>query len=260
MLEEIFNRDENVLTEPYPHIILDNFFDERTSVGICEHFKKIKEQGLAETFEQERLARFPSYDAYCYIFRRDCGSPMNLFHSREWVSYIAQMFELPLLTDVVAEYHHHKVGSKSGASHTDYMNVYFKPNPLENGVNPWRFECNYMGGDEQSGVIQRTRAIAYLYYFGDENWQEGDGGETAIYDGQGKLVKKVAPIHNRMFIFACSPHSHHAFLSNHKSERNTVIGWLHMHPVAAIKRYGMTAGSWRPADLTGEKGDSLNVS
>ena len=69
--------------------------------------------------------------------------------------------------------------------------------------------------------------MAILFFLETDGWKEGDGGETGLYSADGKtLLKKVAPLNNRLLAFQISPLSMHAFQKNN-TERNSVVQWLH---------------------------------
>lgn len=255
MLTQISNRTTKVLTEPYPHVVLDNFFDSTTVAGIEAHFGAVKSLGLSDTFRADRLARFPSYDAYCYVFPRSVPAPLDIFLSRGWKDYLSGLFKLDVSDDIIAEYHHHKPESKGGVMHTDFIECFFTENQTPDKMNPWYFECDYTGSNPPGVRIKsRVRAIAFLYYFGSPDWMAGDGGETEI---PGSMVE---PIHNRLFAFEISPASLHRFVANKRLQRNTVIGWLHMTKEKAETHFGFSCEHWNPTDVNGQKGDTLNAS
>ena len=59
---------------------------------------------------------------------------------------------------------------------------------------------------DASGLNRRINAILYL----NPGWQEGWGGEFGLYNETGdKLIKKIAPIHNRLVIFDTNDKSFH---------------------------------------------------
>lgn len=253
---------EQYFSEPYPHVVIDDFFSQQAADLITSHFNELKSRGISESWNIQQIARFPSYDAYCYVFPREIDSPMSFFHSLPFITYLAKRFNLPLTTDVVAEYHHHKPNSKSGVSHNDYVDCYVVENFRPDGTNPWHFECNYMGGNSpEINAVKRVRAIAFIYYFSDDCWKPGDGGETAVFGpDQKSLVKKIDPLNNRLFAFKISPESWHAFVGNKQFERNSIIGWMHLKPEDAEALYSVKSDSWGNEVSSGERGDILNVS
>jgi hypothetical protein len=59
---------------------------------------------------------------------------------------------------------------------------------------------------DASGLNRRLNALIYL----NPNWKEGWGGEFGLYDSTGdNLVKKLAPLFNRLVIFDTNDFSYH---------------------------------------------------
>jgi len=59
---------------------------------------------------------------------------------------------------------------------------------------------------DASGLHRRVNAILYL----NPEWEEKWGGEFGLYDKNGEnLVKKIAPIHNRLMVFDTNDYSFH---------------------------------------------------
>ena len=59
---------------------------------------------------------------------------------------------------------------------------------------------------DATGLHRRVNAILYL----NPGWQDGWGGEFGLYDNKGeKLIKKIAPLHNRFMAFDTNDFSFH---------------------------------------------------
>ncbi len=259
MVKYAKNINGQVLNSPYPHVVLDDFFHIEQHDRICEYFKKLEAEGKHEEFNPAYLSRFPGYDAYCWVFEPDVPEPLDVFYSKGLRNHFAQMFDVALSEEVVTEFHHHEVGSKSDCWHNDYNLAYFaEKENSEAEMNPWYFQTNYMGNlhNIATSALERYRAMTLIYYFGDRDWKEGDGGETGIglnVKGEVMSYSKVAPHANRMLAFICSPFSYHRFLKNNRSVRNTVILWYHTEVEKGIKKYGEAPRGWSKGDLLGGK-------
>src|SRR5215207_8073324 len=214
-MDVISRRGATVETFPFPHVILDGFFADSVHDAICAAFEKLLADGTSETFMPPVLSRFPGYDAYCWVFDPQAGYPLDIFYSRAWLNYFAELFNLPLTDDVVIEFHHHKVGSREDVWHDDFNRGHFlEDGRLENGVNPWYFQCNYMDAaaylvPADAVTLERVRAISFIYYFGRGEYVAGLGGETGLGiadDGTGEisLFRAVAPVPNRLLAFEIS--------------------------------------------------------
>ncbi|MDO8408304.1 MAG: 2OG-Fe(II) oxygenase [bacterium] len=223
-------RDIQVVPEPFPYIIVDDFFKPHIYHSLCIQFDEVKRRGLLEEpWSPDRFHRFNmDYDGYVYtppptLNRAD---PMSIFFSLEWNWFFSKIFRQFTGFETVVAFHHHPSGNRTGFVHHDNVDKRFSPlRRLANGV--------MYGEGAASDPVVAHRKIALLYFLGNDEWQEGDGGETGLYSADGKaLVKKVAPINNRLLAFQISPISMHAFQENLK-ERNSIVQWFHVPPELA---------------------------
>lgn len=263
-MDVIKHKSVAVETFPFPHVVLDNFFTDEVHDAICAAYEKLLSEGTSETCRPSILSRFPGYDAYCWVFDPNAGYPLDLFYSRDWINYFAELFSLPLTDEVVMEFHHHEVGSKEDAWHDDFNFAYFAENGrLENGVNPWYFQCNYMDASasrqlDESSTLERVRAVAFIYYFGRDAYIADSGGETGLgmtddETGEVAMFRAVEPLPNRLLAFEISVQSHHKFMTNIRAERNTIIGWFHMTFEEALRRHRTYPHRWARGDIAGGK-------
>jgi hypothetical protein len=263
-MDFISRRAAVVETFPFPHIVLDGFFTDAVHDEICAAFENLLAEGTSEVFTPAALSRFPGYDAYCWVFDPQVSRPLDIFYSRAWLSYIAGLFDLPLTDEMVVEFHHHKAGSGEDVWHDDFNFASFtEGGRLESGVNPWYFQCNYMeaaapqppGAD---ALLERVRAVAFIYYFGRERYHAGAGGETGLGFADGEtggvsLFRAVEPVPNRLLAFEVSHRSHHKFMTNREAERNTVIGWFHTTLEDTVRRHQSQPRRWTKGDIAGGK-------
>ena len=221
-------KDIKVESEPFPHIVVDNFFKPEAYQALCDQFNAIKERGLSKEkrADYDRFHAFDmDYDGYLYIPSPTLNSnqPLPLFYSLEWNNFFSKIFKQFTSFETSFAFHHHPAEDKTGFFHHDFTNKSFSTKlALPNGVI-----AREMG---ERGDVIRRRIISLLIYINNPEWHEGDGGETGIYSKDGKtLLKKVPPVNNRLFAFQTSPISMHAFQSN-KKERNCVVQWFHIPP------------------------------
>lgn len=251
-----------VRSAPFAHVVLDQFLSAPAYQRLQGTFAALRARGLSEQFVTDRLARFPGYDAYCWVIGRQAPPALALFLDPRLRDHCQRLFDLPLGDEMVAEFHHHLPGSRSDAWHDDYNLAYFSSPPgVGAGMRPWHFECNYMDGGMAGGAatVQRCRAVTLIYYFGAEGWQDGMGGETELgWEAQGQVstVERIAPLANRLLAFACSPSSYHRFMSNHGFERNSLILWYHGQPQDAARRHGHGPRGWSGGDIAGGARDA----
>lgn len=233
--------------EPFQHIVIDNAFPEKFNKEISLEFEKVKSRGLSNVpLDPKRFSTLGKYDAFSWALPPDERNPLFFFYSKELRDYFANLFQIECTNDVSAGMHHHEIQSKSGWVHNDYTAVSFK-NKVTDEMNPWYMDCPHQTDVPLPGAHIGVRAIAILYYFTDKVWQEGDGGETGLYlnENTSSLIKKVAPINNRLLAFEVNPKSFHAFLSNLKYERNSIVMWFHQKPSLSIERFKMPYSKWK---------------
>ncbi|MBV6647753.1 MAG: 2OG-Fe(II) oxygenase [Cyclobacteriaceae bacterium] len=243
--KEVRNFPSKLENYPVPHFYIKDFFTEEFHDQLCQVFNQTLSKGLNEQLAKDKFSRFGGYDAYCFLLPPDSVYPLNFFYSIEWHSLFEDLFDLPITNDVVAEFHHHQVKSNRGFVHNDYNICCFTEAPLENGINPWYYHCNFdpRYNDMSSGQIkERMRSIAILYYLNNEEWLPEDGGETGLFINatDERPIKTFPPISNSLFAFEITPESYHAFLSNVRLERNSVIMWFHTDKEIKIRRHHNT--------------------
>jgi hypothetical protein len=238
-------------TDPYLHVVANEVFvpDVREALE-AEFFRLLKpapqSRGSAGTTPFTR--NMSGYDASGIAFTPELTGPFRLFISRAWHDLLASLFGVEATGDVNAALHHHVVGSANGRIHNDLNPGWFAGAASDSSVNVSDHRlCNYHGGptgEHPSGqsVRETVRAVAMIYYLANPPWAPGDGGETALYRHQGGPIGEpdviVPPLNNSLLAFECTPYSHHTFLSNRRSMRNSVILWLHRTKADAVRRWG----------------------
>lgn len=110
---------------------------------------------------------------------------------------------------------------------------------------PPRGRCNYFTGQAKvpdAKPKEYIRAATMIFYLCNDGWEQGDGGETGIYSAdcetEDTVVKLIPPLNNSLFLFECSPHSYHRFVTNPGRTRNSIILWLHASVQDAEARWG----------------------
>lgn len=223
---------------PFPHVVTCEVFRPSLAAAIDDAARDI-------IYGSDRLRHFGWYDAYACGFQRAASGPLGIFTSREWHDLIAQTMGVPATGHVSGGIHHHPVGTANGFIHNDLNPVYFARDPGPDEVAlPDQARVSYTLGNAIPGSLARpvVRCTTLIYYLGNPAWHVGDGGETALYKGISQDHRypetRVPPINNSMLIFNCTPASFHAFTGNWRSERNSVIMWLHAPPAEMARRYG----------------------
>lgn len=242
--EVLLNRRWMMFAEPFRYMIVQDVFVPQLYKKLEDAFQGVLDKGLSDTPNKNKFSRnMGNYDAFSVAIPQE--APFDVFLSQEMHDLLNDMFDVDSTGDLAGSLHTHKVGSRSGFIHNDLNPARFparKANDRSVFYNPSAYE---MSGLAQ-GPNERTvmRAVAVLYYLNNGTWSPGDGGETGLYSYSKQDVQyptaRVPPINNLMMAFECTPFSYHAFMSNIRRTRNTVIFWLHNEYDESVKRWGET--------------------
>ncbi|MFI9507413.1 2OG-Fe(II) oxygenase [Nocardia sp. NPDC052566] len=226
-------------TKPFPHVYAQDVF-------VPEFYQRLADQ-LAQV-RRERPAEFGSvgegYSASGMPLGALRDGPLAIFTSREWHDLITGVAGVTATGDMEGSSHHHPPDSPYGWPHNDLNPAWFSgetPGPDEVRLpNP---TVATKTGDRAAGVPARetVRAVAVLFYLGNPGWQQGDGGETALYDHLGDGTTPpflVPPLDNSLLLFEVTPRTWHTFAGNNARERNSLVMWAHRTKDAATQRWG----------------------
>jgi 2-oxoglutarate-Fe(II)-dependent oxygenase superfamily protein len=219
-------KDVTVVTDPFPHFVVENFFKPEVYEALSQQFNDVKKRGLSKDKTDNRAQQFHAFDIDYdgYVYRPagtiDPKDPLSVFYSLAWNGFFSKVFDQFTTFETMFAFHHHPAGDRTGFVHHDYSEKRFNSNSrLPNGV---------ICGNKEPCDLVRRRIISILFYLNNDSWKLGDGGETGIYSADQKtLLKTVPPISNSLFAFQTSKRSMHAFQSN-KTERNSFVQWFHI--------------------------------
>jgi hypothetical protein len=223
--------------------VADQVFHPRAYDELAEAFAK----RLTGSVPQEQFSRnIPGYDASGLTLTPRTSGPLALFISRAWHDLIATIFSIDATGHMSGGLHHHECGSADGTIHNDLNPGWFADYKADDGiVVSDETMCDYRTGQTRDAGVTRqetVRAVAVLFYLNNPEWECGSGGVTGLYySGRDSLHRPAAvvpPHNNSLLAFECTPHSHHAFLSNRRQPRNSLVVWLHRKKSAAIARWG----------------------
>lgn len=250
LAKALANRSWKFRTEPFAHCVATDVFTADVYGGMAAQFQSFLDKGLSDTPASGRFSRnIKGYDAYGLSFPPALEGPLSLFASREWHEMLAGLLGIEVTGDFDGGFHHHAVGSGSGRPHNDLNPGWFVDSPRADGINVSNNDlCDYKSGQAYQTTLkprETVRAAALLFYLNNARWSAGDGGETGLFQDIGQAIEnpsgRVGPINNSLLLFECTPHSYHAFLSNRRSPRNSVIMWLHRTKAEVEGRWGANA-------------------
>lgn len=221
-----------IVDEPFPHVVIDNFFKPDIYSAIEKAFLAKLAQGLVNnSYEYNKFHTFDiDYDGYKFCPKgswSDPNDPLYFFYSIAWNDFFSKLFTQPTTINTSLAFHHHPPGDKTGFVHHDLANKYFDlRSRLPSGAIP----CDFIPSSSTplNSIQIERRIIAILFYVANPTWNEGDGGETGLYSAdKEKLLIKVPPVNNRLLAFHISNQSMHAFQTN-KLPRNCIVQWFHI--------------------------------
>lgn len=229
----------DLFTEPFNHVVIDNFLNKETYEKVSKKFPSIISRASQYKNQKNATSQYEGYITGLGL--SDCVEGYEIFSSIEFKNYVSQLFNIELNQYIAPSAHFHKSPSKDGFSHRDLVICTFKKN---NNQIAFHGGCEYTDDssiclDDQEKVV---RSIAYLYYLNnpidlaDNNAYVGGG--TAIYgaNGEKNKIKEISPINNRLFIFEMSHNSYHAFVGAN-FDRSAIVSWFHSSPAYFLKRH-----------------------
>jgi hypothetical protein len=170
--------------KPYPHLVIDNFFDEATLeqisreiVGEKVNFNKV----FTDAFQRNKT-----------ISTGDAVPPLiNVIASKFAASGMLRYLEkVTGLTRLIPDPHYN--------SDYGYYHIVGAGGVLGSHVDHSRHNTLH--------VPHVLNLVVYL----SKDWDEKDGGSLCLYDETGThVVKRVACRYNRAIIFACTPTAYH---------------------------------------------------
>jgi hypothetical protein len=241
--------------DPFLHIEAEDVFCQKAYDRLFKAFGELlKGDDGQENKTFQFVKSLPTYDAQMVSLSPALAERFNPLFTRTWIDFLACLLDMPSLPQIDGGLHHIPKNSNSGWLHTDLSSAWFAYDTdiQEDVIFPDRSACDYFtGAPRKSNVHPKefVRAATMIFYIDNDDWGEGDGGETGLYaTGRSDVgpMKAVPPRSNSLILFECSPHSFHRLLANPGRVRNSVILWLHMTVERALSRWGTAVIRRRP--------------
>jgi Rps23 Pro-64 3,4-dihydroxylase Tpa1-like proline 4-hydroxylase len=223
---------------PFKHAVIDNFFPEDLAKSI--------------------LNNFPTVDSPIWERSNDADIEIKLrtkweseFDTPEGIVDAIRVLNSSLILNAMS--------SLFGINKL-MPDPYFSGGGLNVTVSGGLLDVHVDGNyHDASGLNRRINAIIYL----NPGWQDGWGGEFGLYDSTGdNLVKKVAPLFNRLVIFDTNDYSYHGLpdpLNFPKDEvRKSIILYYYTkesRPESQIAVSEPHSALWKKRNLLDKRGN-----
>lgn len=231
---------------PFPHVVARNVFRQDFYNALAAQLQEMLDRGLSDVPVKGHLSRnISGYDAYGAGFNWSAPEALAVFLGRAWRDMLCGLFGIGTTPYVFAGTHHHAVGSENGFIHNDFNPVWFPRAAGDELQIPNNEICSYKTGNsslQESEKMQVVRGAVVIFFLLNDGWRPGDGGETGLYtSGQSPVSEPAAlcpPENNSLVAFECTPHSFHAFITNKRLPRTSIIMWVHRPFEEAVEKFG----------------------
>jgi hypothetical protein len=168
--------------EPFPHVVIDNFLDQRVAATFEGSFPGFEDTEWVERNNQNNIRRFQHDETKLPPLIRHALRELN---ARQFLLFVETLTGLDnLLPDP-----YFIGGGPHLAGRGDFLNIHADFN--------WHHK------------LQAHRRVNVLIYL-NTGWQEDWGGHLELWDrGMTRRVKSILPIFNRMVAFKVADDSNH---------------------------------------------------
>ena len=172
-----------LLNDPFPHIVFDNFFNEKLLNQILNDFPKNLEK-IGDIYDSDPEKKLATSDTS--KISENTNDLLNFANSYVFVKFLNKISGIKehLIPDP-----YHWGGGVHELKHKGYLNIH----------------CDF-NRHPKMGLDRRINVLIYL----NHNWKESYGGSLELWDKEvKKCVKKIIPIFNRVVIFNTNDFSFH---------------------------------------------------
>jgi hypothetical protein len=176
---------EQYFDEPYKHVVVDDFFDERLAADCLARFPDLNDPSWEHANDADIEVKYRTTWQSEFDIPDGIVEAVRILNSAEVLRAMAQRMGI---AKVVADPYFTGGG----------LNV-----TTRGGLLDVHVDGNY---HDATGLNRRMNALVYL----NPGWKPEWGGEFGVYDKTGKTcLKKVAPLYNRLVIFDSHDFSYH---------------------------------------------------
>lgn len=198
-------------TEPYKHCVIDNFFPEELANQFCTSFPSLESNEWERTNDPDIEVKLRTKWTSEFDIPDGLLTAIRVMNSSVFLKSMSSLLEIPKLVP----------------------DPYFAGGGLNVTVSGGLLDVHVDGNyHDATGLNRRINAIVYL----NPGWQQGWGGEFGIYDSTGEtLIKKVAPLFNRLVIFDTNDFSFHGLpdplnFPKEKARRSIILYYYTKEP------------------------------
>ena len=171
--------------EPFKHVVIDNFFPVEFATILLKKFPNINSSVWERTNDADIEIKLRTKWESEFDIPDGLVEAIRILNSAIFLNSMSNLFGIEKIMP----------------------DPYFSGGGLNVTVSGGLLDVHVDGNyHDASGLNRRLNAILYL----NPEWHEGWGGEFGLYDSTGdNLIKKVAPLHNRLVIFDTNDFSYH---------------------------------------------------
>lgn len=183
---KVFSEHSNFSELPFKHLFVDNFFPPEFADALLNAFPDLDNKDLWDISNDPEIeVKMRSKWQSEFDIPDTIVDAVRVLNSSLFLKAVSEKFDIPKLMP----------------------DPYFTGGGLNVTVSGGLLDVHVDGNyHDASGLNRRINAILYL----NPGWKEEWGGEFGLYNETGdKLIKKIAPIHNRLIIFDTNDKSFH---------------------------------------------------
>lgn len=224
--------------DPFKHVVVDNFFPNDFAQSLLKSFPDIDSDDWERTNDPDIEVKLRTMWKSEFDIPDGIVDAIRIMNSSLFLNAMSKLFAIDKIMP----------------------DPYFSGGGLNVTVSGGLLDVHVDGNyHDASGLNRRLNAILYL----NPGWQDGWGGEFGLYDSTGdNLIKKVAPMYNRLVIFDTNDFSYHGLpdpLNFPKDEvRKSIILYFYTkesRPTSQIAVEEPHSALWKKRGMMDKKGN-----
>ena len=182
---KLVKKSQDYSLKPFPHFFIDNFFEDKFANELLENFPDLESDLWERTNDPEIEVKMRSKWNSEFDIPEKIVNAIRIMNSAPFLKALSESLEISKLIP----------------------DPYFTGGGLNVTVSGGLLDAHVDGNyHDATGLHRRVNVILYL----NPGWKEDWGGEFGLYDNKGeKLIKKIAPLHNRLMAFDTNDMSYH---------------------------------------------------